>query len=325
MVKWVRHDCMKSFVLWFVSVAVIAAEENRILVTEWLHCLGWKSVYSTPRSGKCVSGTSWWASGCVTGWWSGVVAKQDWEYGGAVIELSAVSTLTSSSTYATLELAAQPMVTSTHRLCWTYGWKDDLGCCWRYRSKWIEAYPMATATAGATIQQLRQLFAQFGIPQLIMLLNLKLNGIHHIWVAPYHPSSNGLAERAIKIVKQGLKKQSEGTLSDQIARILFSVLEYTTHDNGFNTSWTAAGQETTHKVGIVEARPRAPSTIQTSMSACSWIMTNIPDQRLYQVKLLRLQDQCPVEFNCQTSCRVQLSDGTVRRTHDYLRKRSCDG
>ena len=196
---------------------------------------------------------------------------------------------------------------------------------------------MAAATAGTTIQQLRQLFAQFGIPQSIVSDNspqfaavefenfCKLNGIHHIRVAPYHPSSNGLAERVVKIVKQGLKKQSEGTLSDQIARILFSVLEYTTHDNGFNTSWTAAGQETTHKVGIVEARPRAPSTIQTSMSACSWIMTNIPDQRLYQVKLLRLQDQCPVEFNCQTSCRVQLSDGTVRRTHDYLRKRSCDG
>ena len=48
------------------------------------------------------------------------------------------------------------------------------------KSKWIEAYPMAAATAGTTIQQLRQLFAQFGIPQLIMLLNLKLNGIHHI-------------------------------------------------------------------------------------------------------------------------------------------------
>jgi len=88
------------------------------------------------------------------------------------------------------------------------------------RSKWIEAYPMATANAGTTIQQLRQLFAQFGIPQSIVSDNgpqfaavefenfCKLNGIHHIRVAPYHPSSNGLAERAVKIVKQGLKKQS---------------------------------------------------------------------------------------------------------------------
>ena len=59
------------------------------------------------------------------------------------------------------------------------------------RSK-MKAYPMATATATTTIQQLRQLFAQFGIPQSIVseygpqfaaveFENFgKLNGIHHI-------------------------------------------------------------------------------------------------------------------------------------------------
>ena len=35
-------------------------------------------------------------------------------------------------------------------------------------SKWIEVLPMATATALTTIQQLRQLFAQFGIPESIV-------------------------------------------------------------------------------------------------------------------------------------------------------------
>ena len=32
------------------------------------------------------------------------------------------------------------------------------------RLKWMEAYPMSEATATTTIQQLRQIFAQFGIP-----------------------------------------------------------------------------------------------------------------------------------------------------------------
>ena len=45
----------------------------------------------------------------------------------------------------------------------------------------------------------------------------KSNGIRLIKVAPYHPSSNGLAERSVKIIKQGLKKQSKGTLGDRIA------------------------------------------------------------------------------------------------------------
>ncbi len=100
-------------------------------------------------------------------------------------------------------------------------------------SKWIEVFPMTTATSLTTIQQLRRLFSQFGLPETIVSDNgtqfssaefqefCRLNGIHHIRVSPYHPSSNGLAERAVKIFKQGLKKQTEGTVGDQIARILF--------------------------------------------------------------------------------------------------------
>ncbi len=100
-------------------------------------------------------------------------------------------------------------------------------------SKWMEVVPMTTATAFTTIQQLRRIFAQFGVPDVIVSDNgtqftasefqefCRLNGIHHTCVAPYHPSSNGLAERAVKIFKQGLKKQSGGTLSDRMARMLF--------------------------------------------------------------------------------------------------------
>ena len=43
----------------------------------------------------------------------------------------------------------------------------------------------------------------------------------HITSAPYHPASNGLAERAVRIVKEGLRKMKTGTISDKIARLLF--------------------------------------------------------------------------------------------------------
>ena len=65
---------------------------------------------------------------------------------------------------------------------------------------------MSTTTAVATIEQLRCMFAQHGIPETLVSDNglqfmsdefaqfcLK-NGIHHVLVTPYHPSSNGLAE-----------------------------------------------------------------------------------------------------------------------------------
>lgn len=100
--------------------------------------------------------------------------------------------------------------------------------------KWIEAQPMSTTTAVATIEQLRCMFAQHGIPETLVLDNglqfmsdefvqfcLK-NGIHHVLVTPYHPSSNGLAERAVQTIKNGIRKMEEGNLQLKLSRVLLN-------------------------------------------------------------------------------------------------------
>ena len=43
---------------------------------------------------------------------------------------------------------------------------------------------------------------------------------HH--TSLYHPSSNGLAERAVQTFKNGLKKMRDGSLQTKVARFLFS-------------------------------------------------------------------------------------------------------
>ena len=84
-------------------------------------------------------------------------------------------------------------------------------------SKRLEVHTMPSITSSQTIEKLRSIFATHGLPKTIVSDNgpslvslkfkkfLQLNRIHHITSAPYHPSTNGLAERAVQTVQQGIK------------------------------------------------------------------------------------------------------------------------
>ena len=47
------------------------------------------------------------------------------------------------------------------------------------------------------------------------------NGNLHSTSAPYHPATNGLVERAVQVVKNGLRKVTQGDIHIRLARILF--------------------------------------------------------------------------------------------------------
>ena len=98
----------------------------------------------------------------------------------------------------------------------------------------------------STIEVVRSVFAQFGIPETIVSDNgscftsedfqqfLKSNGIKQITSAPYHPSTNGLAEKAVQIVKKGLRKTTSGSITSRLARILLAY-RTTPHSTTGNT------------------------------------------------------------------------------------------
>ena len=101
-------------------------------------------------------------------------------------------------------------------------------------SKWMNVEVMQQITAEKTIQKLRSVFSTHGVPQKIVTDNgptfrseqfqafTKENGIRHIFSAPYQPSSNGLAERAVQTMKQALRQmQGSGTIFDKLSRFLF--------------------------------------------------------------------------------------------------------
>ena len=98
-------------------------------------------------------------------------------------------------------------------------------------SKWIEVFIVPSTSTSDTIKKLRVAFSTHGLPETLVSDNgtaytssefqefMKRNGVQHITTAPYHPSSNGLAERAVQTVKAGLRKM-DGPLEVRIARFL---------------------------------------------------------------------------------------------------------
>ena len=74
-------------------------------------------------------------------------------------------------------------------------------------SKWFEVVPMKSTTASRTVEELRKLFAQHGLPEELVSDNgpqfiasefevfMRSNGVKHTKCAPYHPASNGQVER----------------------------------------------------------------------------------------------------------------------------------
>lgn len=86
-------------------------------------------------------------------------------------------------------------------------------------SKWLEVFIMKATTSAKTIERLRSLFASFGLPQELVSDNapnftstefkefLRNNGVKFTLSPPYHPASNGAAERCVQEVKKNLKRQ----------------------------------------------------------------------------------------------------------------------
>ena len=91
-------------------------------------------------------------------------------------------------------------------------------------SKWIATSVAKSATTHTTIEELRKLFVDHGLPDSVVTDNgacctsselhcfLKRNNVTHIKTPAYHPSSKGLAERAVQVVKAGLKKMRDGSM-----------------------------------------------------------------------------------------------------------------
>lgn len=106
-------------------------------------------------------------------------------------------------------------------------------------SKWPEVCITKDMKSNTTVQKCRKIFSTFGIPETIVSDNgrhfisnefayfLQCNGIDHKTTAPFHPATNGQAERFVQTLKMALKKKFQNNrvhiteLQKAVQQILF--------------------------------------------------------------------------------------------------------
>ena len=102
-------------------------------------------------------------------------------------------------------------------------------------SKWMEVKTTGSTTSTATIDILDELFAAYGVPVTVVSDNgrqfvseefetfLKRSGVkYHKTTAPYHPATNGQAERYVETTKDALRKMgtTRGSLQTNLNEFL---------------------------------------------------------------------------------------------------------
>lgn len=108
--------------------------------------------------------------------------------------------------------------------------------CVDAKSKWLETRVLKTApTSSTTVNTLNDIFSFHGYPETIVSDNATIfkskefieycqsRGISQKWIAPWHPATNGLAERNVQTVKKRLEKANNdvGTLKEKLRKIVF--------------------------------------------------------------------------------------------------------
>ena len=204
---------------------------------------------------------------------------------------------------------------------------------------------MPSTSTSTTVQKLRTIFATHGLPEILVSNNatcftsaefqepMTRNGIRHITSAPYHPATNGLAERAVQIFKNALKKSSTDDIETQLSQFLFHYR---------NTAHTTTGVPPAKL--LLGRRPRSHMMLmQPSVS------TGVRNSQLRQKSA---HDHCAKERQFSTNdpvfaknfstsgpswipgtisevrgkyaFTIQLADGRVARRHiDHIRLRTC--
>ena len=206
-------------------------------------------------------------------------------------------------------------------------------------SKWLDVHIVNSPTTAATVEKLRITFSTHGLPEIIVSDNgsvftsqefkvfVKKNGIMHVTSAPYHPSTNGLVERAVQTFKQGMSKLRDGTVQTKLSRFLFSYRNTPHTTTGETPMWLRWGKGARSHLDLLH--PSIASRVEKAQGRMVQQHDKHTRSRALaedDTVLARNYSGLPkwlpgtiIEETGPVSTKVQLDDGAiVRRHHDQL-------
>ena len=207
-------------------------------------------------------------------------------------------------------------------------------------SKWIEAHIVSSTSSEASIEKLRMIFAIHGIPEHIISDNgtgftskefkqfTESNGIKHAFTSPYHPASNGLAERTVETVKSGISKL-DGSIESRLSTFLLTYRITPHTSTGISPSELLMGRRIRTCLDLCH-----PDTTQKVIQKQEKFSNRFHSRnfkigdRLFVRNFIGSQKWIPVEVikvNGPLSYVLKTNSGVRIRCHvDHLRFRYCD-
>ena len=123
----------------------------------------------------------------------------------------------------------------------------------------------------------------------------KTNGIRHVRTAPYHPASNGLAERSMRIFKGGMKKLKDRTLEIKLAHFLFSYRLTPQTTTGLSPSELLFGHRLCCHLDFL--RPNFPAKLCQCLSRQKILMTIMLATDIYKLETRVLLETMVLEYH----------------------------
>ena len=210
-------------------------------------------------------------------------------------------------------------------------------------SKWLEVHIMPSTTSTATIEKLREIFATHGLPQTVVSDNgtnftsaefqqfMNHNGIKHVKVSPYHPASNGQADRAVRLFKEGIEKIEGGSLKTKLSRFLLKYRVTPHSTTGVPPAQLLMKRYVRTQLDLV--RPSTNDRVTVIQGKHKLAHDNHTKERdlkvgdpVYVRDFRHAKTWIPgviTEKTCPVSAKIQLTNGNIGQRHqDHVRART---